>query len=108
MTRLTRPLAILIKLVLVWTVGCKPRETHETDTAADSASTKMMMDTAPAKAEAAQYSVTFTRLWTDKTHPFEYPEAGVLTGPHFSGLIGATHGDGYSIFKEGALPTPGL
>ncbi len=32
----------------------------------------------------------------------------MLTGPHFSGLIGATHGDGYAIFKEGTLPTPGL
>jgi hypothetical protein len=29
-------------------------------------------------------------------------------GPHFSGLIGASHGDGYAIFKEGMPPTPGL
>jgi hypothetical protein len=67
------------------------------------------MDTAQtAMPETAQYSVTFTRLWTDKTHPFEYPEVGLVTGPHFSGLIGATHGDGYAIFQEGTLPTPGL
>jgi hypothetical protein len=70
--------------------------------------TETTASAAPAMAETAQYSVTFTRTWTDKTHPFEYPEAGVLTGPHFSGLIGATHGDAYSIFKEGSLPTPGL
>jgi hypothetical protein len=56
----------------------------------------------------AQYSVTFTRLWTEKTHPFEYPEAGLLTGPHFSGLIGASHNGAYKIYKEGAKPTPGL
>jgi len=59
-------------------------------------------------ADTAQYSVTFTRHWTEKTHPFEYPEAGLLTGPHFSGLIGASHDGAYKIFKEGARPTPGL
>jgi hypothetical protein len=97
-------LAISAALVLVWTWGCKKAEAP----AADTASTMAMETAKPAMPETAQYSVTFTRLWTDKTHPFEYPEAGVLTGPHFSGLIGATHGDGYSIFKEGTPPTPGL
>ena len=57
---------------------------------------------------SARYSVTFTRLWTETTHPFEYPEAGLLTGPHFSGLIGASHNGAYKIYKEGTLPTPGL
>lgn len=97
-------LAISAAFVLVWTWGCKKAEAP----AADTASTMAMETAKPAMPETAQYSVTFTRLWTDKTHPFEYPEAGVLTGPHFSGLIGATHGDGYAIFKEGTLPTPGL
>ncbi len=104
-SRLNRSiLVILAALVLVWTWGCKKAEAP----AADTASTVAMETAKPAMPETAQYSVTFTRLWTDKTHPFEYPEAGVLTGPHFSGLIGATHGDGYSIFKEGTPPTPGL
>jgi hypothetical protein len=58
--------------------------------------------------EGAEYTVTFTRTWTEKTHPFEYPPAGLVGGPHFSGLIGASHGDGYAIFKEGTPPTPGL
>jgi hypothetical protein len=97
-------LAISATLILVWSWGCKKAEAP----AADTASTMAMETAQPAMAETAQYSVTFTRLWTDKTHPFEHPEAGVLTGPHFSGLIGATHGDSYSIFKEGTLPTPGL
>jgi len=56
----------------------------------------------------ASYSVKCTRLWTAKSHPFEYPEAGLLTGPHFSGLIGASHNGAYKIFKEGTKPTPGL
>jgi Spondin_N len=46
--------------------------------------------------------------WTAAMHPFEYPEPGVLTGPHFSGLIGTAHNANYSIFAEGTPPTPGL
>lgn len=61
-----------------------------------------------ASPDTARYSVTFTRTWTDATHPFEYPEAGLVTGPHFSGLIGATHNGAYRIYKEGTKPTPGL
>ncbi len=56
----------------------------------------------------ARYSVTFKSTWTEKSHPFEFPESGLLSGPHFSGLIGATHADGYAIFKEGSQPTAGL
>jgi len=64
---------------------------------------------APAYAQdGAEYTVTFTRTWTEKTHPLEYPPAGLVGGPHFSGLIGASHADGYAIFKEGTTPTPGL
>lgn len=58
--------------------------------------------------DGATYTIKFTRAWTEKTHPFEYPPAGLVGGPHFSGLIGASHGDAYSIFKEGTRPTPGL
>ena len=58
--------------------------------------------------DGAEYTVKFKRAWTEKTHPFEYPPAGLVSGPHFSGLIGASHGDGYAIFKEGTPPTPGL
>ena len=58
--------------------------------------------------DSAVYMVTFTGRWTAETHPFEYPPAGVLTGPHFSGLIGATHSDGFALYKLGTRPTPGL
>lgn len=95
------PLSVM--LFLVWTFGCQKTETPAADT------TPTTSATAPAAmADTAQYSVTFTRLWTKQSHPFEYPEEGVLTGPHLSGLIGATHADGYAIFKEGTPPTPGL
>jgi hypothetical protein len=55
-----------------------------------------------------EYQVTFSGTWTAESHPLEYPKAGVVTGPHFSGLIGATHNGGYAIIKDGAPPTPGL
>jgi hypothetical protein len=59
---------------------------------------------APALAQdSADYIVTFTRLWTEKTAPYEYP-----AGAHFSGLIGATHNGAWALYKDGSTPTPGL
>jgi hypothetical protein len=58
--------------------------------------------------DVAEYEVVFTGRWTAASHPLEYPRAGLLTGPHFSGLIGASHGPRYALFAEGALPTRGL
>jgi len=57
---------------------------------------------------AAEYTVIVKSTWTPATHPFEYPAAGALTGPHFSGLIGASHNASYAVFAEGSPPTPGL
>lgn len=97
-------LAISATLFLIGTGGCKKAEAPAADTA-PAMSSETMQTTMP---ESAQYSVTFTSTWTDKSHPFEYPEAGVLTGPHFSGLIGATHSDGYALFSVGNPPSAGL
>jgi hypothetical protein len=57
---------------------------------------------------SAEYTVIFKSRWTKAEHPFEYPEPGVVTGPHFSGIIGAAHNASYAIFAEGSLPTAGL
>jgi hypothetical protein len=97
---------VLMILILPALLACQNKETPA-PTASDTAATAAPA-AATAAADTAQYSVVFTRLWTEKTHPFEYPEAGVLTGPHLSGLIGATHGADYQIYKEGTLPTAGL
>ncbi|HET6202171.1 MAG TPA: spondin domain-containing protein [Planctomycetota bacterium] len=59
-------------------------------------------------AGGVEYEVTLTPMWTASTHPLDYPKAGLLTGPHFSGLIGATHDASFAIFREGSPPTPGL
>lgn len=56
----------------------------------------------------AAYTVVLKGTWMAAHHPYEYPTAGALTGPHFSGLIGASHNASYSVFAEGSLPTPGL
>jgi len=98
---------LFLAFALVALVACQNKENTATTTTSDTATTTAPA-AAPSMADTAQYSVVFTRLWTEKTHPFEYPEAGVLTGPHLSGLIGATHGADYQIFKEGTLPTAGL
>ena len=55
---------------------------------------------------SADYVVTFTGTWTEKTHPLEYPKAGLVTGPHFSGLIGATHR--MARIDSASLPSPTL
>jgi hypothetical protein len=59
----------------------------------------------PARAAetSATYTVTFNGTWSKATHPTEYPK-----GAHFSGLIGATHTDGYVLFKAGKVATRGL
>jgi len=62
----------------------------------------------PPAAGAVEYEVTFTGTWTEASHPVEYPKGGPISGPHFSGLIGATHREGYALFAEGRAPSPGL
>jgi hypothetical protein len=57
---------------------------------------------------AVEYTVVLKSTWTPANHPFEYPAAGPVSGPHFSGLIGASHSSAYALFAEGATPTPGL
>lgn len=61
-----------------------------------------------AQADQASYEVTFTSTWTAKSHPLDYPKAGLLTGPHYSGLIGVTHGAGYQLFTTGKPPSAGI
>jgi hypothetical protein len=57
---------------------------------------------------AADYTITFTGRWTAANHPLDYPPSALIGGPHFSGLIGATHNGTYKIIRDGMPPTPGL
>lgn len=54
-------------------------------------------------ADIAQYQVRFDATWTASSHPLDYPSSA-----HFSGLIGATHNDAYTIFADGGTATAGL
>jgi hypothetical protein len=83
-------------------VGCS-RE--KADDAANANATQAGVAT---DAAGADYTIVVRSTWTKANHPFEYPEAGALTGPHFSGIIGTSHRAGYSVFGDGTLPTPGL
>ncbi|MGH7713588.1 MAG: spondin domain-containing protein, partial [Gemmatimonadaceae bacterium] len=72
------------------------------------AETTPTQDSAAASMGTAEYTIVLKSTWTPTNHPFEYPKAGPISGPHFSGLIGASHNEQYSIFQTGSLPTPGL
>jgi hypothetical protein len=52
---------------------------------------------------AITYEVTFNATWSEETHPDDFPP-----NPHFSGLIGASHNDKVSFWKEEELASPGI
>ena len=70
--------------------------------------TTMQAEAAMPVVQPATYTVIVKSRWTRENHPFEYPSAGALSGPHFSGVIGASHDTSYTLFAEGRAPTPGL
>jgi len=51
----------------------------------------------------ARYRVTFQATWSAATHPQEFPRF-----PHFSGLIGATHGSAAIFWRPGLVATEGI
>jgi hypothetical protein len=54
-------------------------------------------------AESARYRVSFDASWSEETHPTDIPRT-----PHFSGLIGGTHGSAARFWEEGALASEGI
>jgi hypothetical protein len=57
----------------------------------------------PTPAAAARYRVTFDASWSEETHPTDIPRT-----PHFSGLIGGTHGSAARFWEEGTLASEGI
>jgi hypothetical protein len=94
-------LAILAAFAMA-TVACNEAKNEAKE------ETKQAGEVAKAPMDAAEYTIVLKSRWTAQNFPLEYPAAGALTGPHFSGIIGATHDSSYAIFAEGTLPTPGL
>ena len=54
-------------------------------------------------AASAEYRLTFEATWSASTHPLDFPP-----NPHFSGLIGASHGPAARLWEEGERATPGI
>ena len=109
MGRLTVP-ALAVILTLLWCSACggaAPTPAPTPDPApADPAPAAPAEPTpadpaAPAPTEA-RYRVTFTATWSAATHPRNFPR-----GPHFSGLVGATHGD-VRIWQSGKVASGGM
>jgi len=56
-----------------------------------------------AGAGEATYRLTFVSYWSQSTHPVDFPD-----DPHFSGLIGGTHHEGFDMWEPGELASPGI
>lgn len=52
---------------------------------------------------SAQYELVFEATWSEATHPTDFP-----FGPHFSGLIGASHKTGTHLWQAGEPASPGI
>ena len=51
--------------------------------------------------EEAKYEVTFEGLWSEKSHPKDFPMSRWLL--HFSDIIGASHSAGYRLVVKIAI-----
>ncbi|KAF2905119.1 hypothetical protein ILUMI_01056 [Ignelater luminosus] len=56
--------------------------------------------------DEAKYSLIFEGIWSNKTHPKDFPFSLWLT--HFSDVIGATHERNFSFWGEGHIATEGF
>ncbi|XP_005181918.1 spondin-1 isoform X2 [Musca domestica] len=56
--------------------------------------------------DEAKYSFVFEGIWSNETHPKDYPFAVWLT--HFSDIIGASHETNFSFWGENHIATDGF
>jgi hypothetical protein len=99
-----RPAVLAVAVFAAAACSRKDRGMGQRNEMSDSAN----MSSMSAMSEGVEYTIVVKSMWTKDRFPFEYPEAGAFTGPHFSGVIGASHKPPYSIFTVGSRPTPGL
>ena len=57
----------------------------------------------PPAPTTVRYRVVFDALWSQATHPQDYPG-----NPHFSPLIGATHSPAVRFWADGAIASDGI
>lgn len=51
----------------------------------------------------ASYTAEFTSVWAQASHPIDFPE-----NPHYSALIGSTHGKDKPLWAVGQKASPGI
>jgi hypothetical protein len=56
--------------------------------------------------DEAKYSIIFEGIWSNKTHPKDFPFSLWLT--HFSDVIGASHEKNFSFWGEGQIASEGF
>ncbi|XP_071452717.1 spondin-1 [Hetaerina americana] len=56
--------------------------------------------------DEAKYQLIFEGLWSNATHPRDFPFSLWLT--HFSDVIGASHDGNFTLWEEGGLASAGL
>jgi hypothetical protein len=57
----------------------------------------------PPAPTTVRYRLTFDGLWSQQTHPQDYPG-----NPHFSPLIGGTHTAAVSFWRDGGIASDGI
>ncbi|NKB62519.1 MAG: elongation factor Ts [Gammaproteobacteria bacterium] len=63
----------------------------------------LIIRTASAEPTTATFEITFSSLWSDQTHPKEFPP-----NPHFSEFTGVIHNGLVSFWTPGMLATEGV
>lgn len=96
----SRSKLLLVGVALVG-VACMKEKGDDMGSASATPAARPAMD-------GAEYTLVLKSNWTKTNHPFEYPTANPVSGPHFSGIIGAAHNASFALFKQGMMPTPGL
>lgn len=97
----------LVALALIAAGACKAKD-QDMDQMGGAATSDAMAGGMAGAMASAEYRIVLHSTWTAANQPYEYPSSNAVSGPHFSGLIGATHNGSYSLFNEGMMPTPGL
>jgi hypothetical protein len=97
----SRSKLVLVAVVAAFASACMKDKGEDMGSASATPAARPAVD-------GAEYTLVFKSTWNRTTHPFEYPTSNPVSGPHFSGVIGAAHGGSFSLFKEGSMPTPGL
>jgi hypothetical protein len=107
MKRLLVPVAVVAAVLLSATCSMGTPATSADEKPADETSMDDTSDdmTMERTTENARYRVTFSSDWTAATHPTNFPSS---SSPHFSPLVGATHGDSAPIWQLGELASDGI